>query len=115
VQEVQEFELRVSLPGHLQGCVPITNISPAYTAYLRSGCSARICKPLKEPMNRFPAWRDGTKTLFEGPAGRLHMLAEYIPGLLKRLKIRALLTVVLQTENCTALLSLISISYQDSA
>jgi hypothetical protein len=42
VQEVQEFELRVSLPGHLQGCVPITNISPAYTAYLRSGGSARI-------------------------------------------------------------------------
>ena len=35
VQEVQEFQLRVSLPGHLQGAVPITSISPAYTAYLR--------------------------------------------------------------------------------
>jgi hypothetical protein len=35
VQEVQELQLRLSLPGHLQGFVPITNISPAYTAYLR--------------------------------------------------------------------------------
>jgi hypothetical protein len=45
VQEVQEFELRVSLPGHLQGCVPITNISPAYTAYLRSGGPAQESIP----------------------------------------------------------------------
>jgi hypothetical protein len=35
VQEVQEFQLKVSLPNHLQGIVPITSISPAYTAYLR--------------------------------------------------------------------------------
>ena len=35
VQAVEEFQVRVSLPGHLQGCVPITNISPAYTAFLR--------------------------------------------------------------------------------
>jgi hypothetical protein len=26
---------------------------------------ARICKPFKEPWNRFPAWRAGTKTLFD--------------------------------------------------
>jgi hypothetical protein len=28
---------------------------------------ARICKPFKEPRNRFPAWRDGTTTLFDIP------------------------------------------------
>jgi hypothetical protein len=27
---------------------------------------ARIFKPFKEPMNRFPAWRTGTTTLFDG-------------------------------------------------
>ncbi len=26
---------------------------------------ARICKPFKEPRNRFPAWRAGTTTLFD--------------------------------------------------
>ncbi len=26
---------------------------------------ARICKPFKEPRNRFPAWRSGTTTLFD--------------------------------------------------
>jgi hypothetical protein len=29
---------------------------------------ARICKPFKEPRNRFPAWRAGTTTLFGVPA-----------------------------------------------
>ncbi len=29
---------------------------------------ARICKPLKEHRNRFPAWRAGTTTLFHVPA-----------------------------------------------
>jgi hypothetical protein len=33
-------------------------IPPAYVA------RARICKPCKEPRNRFPAWRAGTATLF---------------------------------------------------
>ncbi len=33
---------------------------------------ARICKPFKEPRNRFPAWRAGTTTLFNVlPATRL--------------------------------------------
>ncbi len=40
---------------------------------------ARICKPVEEPRNRFPAWRAGTTRL-----------AESIPGFLKRLQIRAL-------------------------
>ncbi len=31
---------------------------------------ARICKPFKEPKNRFPAWRAGTTTLFDVPARR---------------------------------------------
>jgi hypothetical protein len=29
---------------------------------------ARICRPFKEPRNRFPAWRAGTTTLFDEPA-----------------------------------------------
>ncbi len=29
---------------------------------------ARICKPFKEPRNRFLAWRAGTTTLFDIPA-----------------------------------------------
>jgi hypothetical protein len=29
---------------------------------------ARICRPFKEPKNRFPAWRAGTTTLFVVPA-----------------------------------------------
>jgi hypothetical protein len=29
---------------------------------------ARICKLFKEPRNRFPSWRPGTTTLFDGPA-----------------------------------------------
>jgi hypothetical protein len=55
---------------------------------------ARICKPLKEPRNRFPAWRAGTTTLFDVPAhqatwgGGIDSL-ESIPGLLKHLQIRA--------------------------
>jgi hypothetical protein len=51
---------------------------------------ARICKPFKEPSNRLLAWRAGTTTLFVVyRAARLHRLAESIPGLLKRLQIRA--------------------------
>ncbi len=40
----------------------------------------RICKPFKEPRNRFPAWRAGATTLFivYRPAG-LHWFAEPIP------------------------------------
>ena len=36
VSQVLEFELRVSLPGHLVGSLPITNISPAFTARIRA-------------------------------------------------------------------------------
>ena len=36
VSAVKEFELRISLPGQLVGTVPITNLSPAYTARLRA-------------------------------------------------------------------------------
>ena len=39
-----------------------------------------------EPRNRFPAWRIGTTTLFDVPA---HHRQAGIPGLLKRLQIRA--------------------------
>ncbi len=31
---------------------------------------ARICEPFKEPRNRFPAWRAGTTTIFDVPAGQ---------------------------------------------
>ena len=48
---------------------------------------ARICKTVKEPRNRFPAWRAGTTTLFDATAARLNRLGgidslESIPGLL---------------------------------
>ncbi len=51
-------------------------IPPAYVARRnRFLCSlsvykfrARICRPLKETRNRFPAWRAGTTTLFFVPA-----------------------------------------------
>ncbi len=32
---------------------------------LSGGPRARISKPIKKPRNRFPAWRAGTKTLFD--------------------------------------------------
>ena len=34
VSNVEDLELRVSLPGRLVGVVPLTNVSPAYTAAL---------------------------------------------------------------------------------
>ncbi len=37
-------------------------------AYIWTCYWARIFKPLKEPRNRFPAWRAGTTTLFVVPA-----------------------------------------------
>ncbi len=56
---------------------------------------ARTCKPFKEPRNRFPSWRSGTTTLFVGPARQTTKaggidFSESIPGLHKRLQIRAL-------------------------
>ncbi len=51
---------------------------------------ASICRPFKETRNRFPAWRTGTTTLFTYRPARLHRLAEWIPGLHKRLQTRAL-------------------------
>jgi hypothetical protein len=55
---------------------------------------ARICRPFKEPRNRFPAWRACTTTLFVVPARQATWvggigLSESIPGLYKRLQIRA--------------------------
>ncbi len=38
----------------------------------------RICRPIKEPRNRFPSWRAGTPTLFDVPARRAHGLSESI-------------------------------------
>jgi ribosomal protein S1 len=35
VYEVQEYNVLVSLPGRLIGHVPVTNISPPYTKYLK--------------------------------------------------------------------------------
>jgi len=35
ISQVLEFELKISLPGHLVGTVPITNISTTYTTRLR--------------------------------------------------------------------------------
>ncbi len=58
---------------------------------------ARICRPFKEPRRRFPAWRTWSTTLFVAPtrqstkAGGIGP-SESIPGLHKRLQIRALAT-----------------------
>ncbi len=40
---------------------------------------ARICNPIKEPRNRFSAWRDGTTSLFVVPARQATEAAESIP------------------------------------
>jgi hypothetical protein len=40
---------------------------------------ARICKPFKEPRNRFPIWRAGTITYMTYRPARKHRLAESIP------------------------------------
>lgn len=39
ISDVQDFELRVSLPGRMVGIVPITNISTPYTAALKEAAS----------------------------------------------------------------------------
>ncbi len=39
----------------------------------------RICRPFKEPKNRFPACLAGTTTLYVVPARQAIMLAESIP------------------------------------
>ncbi len=63
---------------------------------------ARICKPFKEPRNRFPASRAGTTTLFDVLV-RLATLAveidflKSIPGLLNRLQIQALNSTYVST------------------
>ena len=40
ISQIQEFELKVSLPGHLVASLPITNISPAFTARIRAATEA---------------------------------------------------------------------------
>jgi hypothetical protein len=51
---------------------------------------AHICKPFKEPRNRFPACGPVTQPYLPYRPARLRRLAESIPGLLKRLQIRAM-------------------------
>ncbi len=59
-------------------------------AWTKEGPRARICRPLKELRNRFPAWQVGTTTLYLSyRAARLHRLTESIPGPHKLLQIRA--------------------------
>ena len=40
VSKVQEYELKISLPGHLVASVPITNISSDFTKRLRAAAEA---------------------------------------------------------------------------
>ncbi len=58
------------------------SIPPAYVT------GARICKPFKEPRNRYPDRRASTTTLFVVPARQA--TSESIPVLHKHLQIRAL-------------------------
>ncbi len=46
-----------------------------YTVHSR----ARICRPFKEPRNRFPAWRVGTQPYLSYRPARLHRLEKSIP------------------------------------
>ena len=45
--------------------IPIDSDESIPPAYLSRTC---ICRPFKEPRNRFPAWQAGTTTLFVVPA-----------------------------------------------
>ncbi len=49
----------------------VNNWSPKTVTHAmecKFGTRTRICRPFKEPRNRFPAWRAGTTTLFFVPA-----------------------------------------------
>ncbi len=75
------------------GIYSLESIPGSLNVY-KNGLRAQICKPFKEPRNRFSALREGTTNLFDVPArqdtqaGGIDSL-ELIPGLLKRLQIRA--------------------------
>jgi hypothetical protein len=68
---------------------------------------ARICKSFEESRNRFPAWRPGTTTLFDVPGRQaIQGLVESIPGLLKRLQIRAQRWQMYSAQKYAALINL---------
>jgi hypothetical protein len=88
-------------PSPKQGKLPIMVTTLAFLTTLfctiaahrpySSLSRARICIPFMEPRNRFPARRAGTTTLFvvlARQAGGIDS-SESIPGLHKRLQIRA--------------------------
>ncbi len=60
-----------------------------HTFFYQGECTLSICKHFKEPRNQFPAWRAGTTTLDVPAREAIHWLVESIPGLPKRLQIRA--------------------------
>jgi hypothetical protein len=60
-------QLVLSLDRLHQPLLPLY-ISVVHQSVLSTEVRARICRPFKEPRNRFPAWRAGTTTLFVVPA-----------------------------------------------
>jgi hypothetical protein len=65
--------LRLSLAGNLwdqmEGAwLHKKNVLHFQNFYNYTFAGARICKPFKEPRNRFQAWRAGTTTIFDVPA-----------------------------------------------
>ena len=50
VSQIQEFEVKISLPGHLVASLPITNISPAFTARIRAATEAEEKGEAAEPL-----------------------------------------------------------------
>ena len=50
VSQIQEFEVKISLPGHLVASLPITNISPAFTARIRAATEAEEKGESAEPL-----------------------------------------------------------------
>ncbi len=83
---LSEREARPVTPSLSRGRASTSTALPVHRA--------RICKPFQESRHRFPAWRAGTTTLLVVPArhatwaGEIES-SESIPGLLKRLQIRA--------------------------
>ncbi len=85
-----------------EGCT-----SPKQCAQSGGLLRARICRSFKEPRNRFLAWRAGRQAYLTHLPARLHWLAESIPGLLKRLQIRAQATQPAPIGSCESFLGLL--------
>jgi hypothetical protein len=84
----------MSMIGNTGFNYPFCHAQVSLHVVLKVGDKSRICKPFREPRNRYPAWRASTTTMFDVPARQVTKAdgmnsLESIPGLLKRLQIQA--------------------------